>query len=154
MLLVLGVVLALVYGWGYIDQAMGWPPPGERLIVAVASADGIAFKEALRDGASVTYRSSQGQTALAYAAAIGARPVVQRLLDLGADVNATDQWGRTPLMYAAANDHADTVALLLRNGADPGRTDCNEGTALTAAGRAHAPAVVALLRIPVAGGEW
>ncbi len=70
-------------------------------------------------GAEVNLRSSDGTTALMYAAGNGDTQAVNALLRNGATVNAADNDGETALMKAAASScNEETVRALLGAGAD------------------------------------
>jgi uncharacterized protein len=70
-------------------------------------------------GASVNLRSSDGTSALMYAARNGDTQAVNALLTNGATVDAADNQGETALMKAAASScNEETVRALLSAGAD------------------------------------
>lgn len=81
-------------------------------------------------GLDVNYAATNGETALHGAAARGADPVAQALIDLGANVNTKDKSNRTPLDVAngvgagvggVRAPHETTAALLLKHGAISGQ---------------------------------
>ncbi|KAJ3499552.1 hypothetical protein NLG97_g255 [Lecanicillium saksenae] len=63
-------------------------------------------------------RSSQGETALSWAAAKGHEALVNLLIERGSCIEAKDHRGRTPLMHAALRDRSGTVKMLLDKGAN------------------------------------
>ena len=82
-------------------------------------------------GATVNLRSSDGSTALMFAARNGDTLAVNALLRNGAEVNIADKEGETPLMKAAANScNEETVRALLSAGADLSARDHKERNAL------------------------
>ena len=73
----------------------------------------------------------RGETALHYAASIGVRePVVKLLLKQGADIEAKDNQGWTPLFIAAKKKREDMVKFLLTRGANIQATEKSGKTIL------------------------
>ena len=106
-----------------IDQYVGLPPLENRLLEAVCRGDEGELENALRDGASPSWRDEQGLTALSYAAHQGEVRIARCLLNAGADVNHMDHDGMTPLMWAVQGDHIEMIRLLVQRGADPAARD-------------------------------
>lgn len=79
------------------------------------------------------------------AAAAGALPSVQRLLELGFPVDARDAQGATALLRACGNGHAEVVDCLLDAGADATLAAHSGATPLVAAVSARQGAVIAVL---------
>jgi ankyrin repeat protein len=91
------------------------------LILAAALGNLKKAKLALANGASLVLRSTNGYTALHWAAEGGHFEIVKLLIFAYADLNARDEWdwfsgyskGQTPLHLAAKQGHARVVDLLL-----------------------------------------
>jgi len=79
------------------------------------------------------------------AAAAGALPTVQRLLELGFAVDTRDEQGASALVRACGAGHRDVAACLLEAGADLSLAARSGVTALAAAVAARRDALVALL---------
>lgn len=76
-------------------------------------------KKALRQGAYVNVRDSQGKTPLMYAAIFGNPDLVMLLIlnGAGADFSIKDYDGKTALMYAQEKKHMKVIELLKSYGA-------------------------------------
>ena len=125
--------------------------PDEALLEAAEAGKLEGVLEALRLGADISAETSDGWTALHFAAAQGRVDVARALLDAGANVSAdTTSVRRTPLHWAARNGRTETVHLLLRRGAQTASRD-TEGSAPLhlAAARAEGNAEVARLLLEV-----
>src|SRR5262249_9063492 len=73
----------------------------------------------LNAGADVNSKTSNGTTALMFAAAAGDADAVKVLVDRSAEVNVAEPVrGLTAVMFAAASDRAPVVALLAEHGPD------------------------------------
>lgn len=72
----------------------------------------------MKRGANINENTSRSGSALQAAAAEGALPFVQFLIENGADVNARSGDPRTSLQIAAAKGHEAVVQLLIAKGAD------------------------------------
>lgn len=70
-------------------------------------------------GADVNAVTSEGCSALKFAAATGDMPRVELLLAAGARVDGASRWGWTPLMVATKARHRNVVRCLLAAGAPP-----------------------------------
>ena len=93
------------------------------LLRAILHEDIDKAREALKDGADVNARDSEGWTALHWAASGRSVEIVRLLLKAGADINAQDNTGSTALIWAVnpinmADSETETVKLLLENGAN------------------------------------
>jgi len=82
--------------------------------------------ELLKRKVDVNKPSSDGWTALKYAAKDGNVEIVKMLLKADASVEIADSDGWTPLMSAAGEGHAKVVILLLNQGANPNCITLNE----------------------------
>ncbi len=68
--------------------------------------------------ADVNIASSDGTTALFYAAGRVSPAIAEFLISVGADVNSADSKGWTPLMLAVSENNLETAGLLIKSGAD------------------------------------
>lgn len=90
-------------------------------------------KEVLWLGANPNARSSDGWSAISYAASRNAKesmPVVIELVNSGADMNIRDPKGETPLMNAITNNNLPLVQFLVEKGADFRATNTKGRTVL------------------------
>lgn len=94
-------------------------------------------------------RTSQGRTALHYAATEGQNGCIRILLDAGADVHALDNAGQTALHLVATHGHGTCVKILLDAGADPTLTDGHGFSAIALAERGGRVGSVRLMRLHV-----
>ncbi len=93
------------------------------------------------------FDKAQGITPLHYAALLGLKHEVERLLSAGWDINAPTKEGVTPVIYAAHNGHSAVIELLINRGANK-EAMTQHGTALHLAVRnKHEAAVETLLRM-------
>jgi ankyrin repeat protein len=122
---------------------------GPRLIEAVTTGNLAAVRTLLQqrnEFDEVDTRSTDGATALHWAAHTDNLDAADLLLDAGADVAATNRYGVTPLALASLNGNAAMIERLLDAGADPGTTQPGGETVLmTAARTGLVEAVVVLL---------
>ena len=88
-------------------------------------------QEAIKSGAMVDERNSDGWTPLIFAARYTTNvDVLLTLTRAGADVNASDYEGATPLIYAARNNtNAEVLFTLIQAGADTNAKDMSGSTA-------------------------
>jgi len=97
------------------DHAGGYTP----LMVSIIRRKGEGLALLLAAHADVSSSTSEGETALMFAAHRGLRGVVRELIAAGADVNGKTRSGLTALMFAAMRDRTRTAMDLLAAGADP-----------------------------------
>ncbi len=88
------------------------------IVEAARAADSAAVLAALEGGAAAGARSSDGTTALHWAAYHDDADLVARLILAGADVDAVNDYGSRPLIEAAGRGSAKVIELLLEAGAD------------------------------------
>eukprot|EP00743_Colponemidia_sp_Colp-15_P012197 GILK01013802.1.p1 GENE.GILK01013802.1~~GILK01013802.1.p1 ORF type:complete len:1013 (+),score=147.22 GILK01013802.1:35-3040(+) len=90
------------------------------MFIAAANDDVDKVQRFLEGGFDVnlTDGSSQGPSALHWAASFGALRVASLLLSYSADINFLDLQGISPLIEAAKSGHTKIVQLLLQKGAD------------------------------------
>lgn len=100
------------------------------LIIAVRQENVTAVNLLLDVGARVDERDALGNSALSWAASLGADHLVERLLAARSDVNQSNQNGQTPLIRAAQGGWGRVVTLLIKAGADAAITDYTGRTAL------------------------
>jgi ankyrin repeat protein len=101
--------------------------PNQSLHAATAKGDLDAMRQALANGAKVSFPSPHMQdTPLHIAVLNEAVDAVHLLLDAGAEIHAQNRDGRTPLHEAAYQKKPEIWNLLSERGADPHRPD-NEG---------------------------
>jgi ankyrin repeat protein len=89
------------------------------LVDAVRTGDHAAIRTLLQKKANVDAPSSDGTTALIWAAQLDDVETAQLLLKAGASARATNRYGMTPLQAAAVNGNAKMIALLLKAGGNP-----------------------------------
>jgi hypothetical protein len=116
---------------------------------AAAAGDVRVIKQwiAVAGKGGIDARTSQGRTALHYAAAEGQGAVMHVLLDAGADVHSLDNGGQTALHIVAAQGHGTCVKMLLDAGADPTLTDSHGDSALAHAERGSRIGSARLMRL-------
>jgi len=104
----------------------------EDLMTASANGDVGRVQQLLRNGAQVNQHTSNGKTAIHYAAQSKNVLVVQALIQAGADVNAKSEGNVTPLMLSVdmAFGQPDISLALINAGADVNAADENGDTAL------------------------
>ncbi|GFT78830.1 ankyrin repeat and SAM domain-containing protein 6 [Nephila pilipes] len=71
-------------------------------------------EKCLKEGISVDYQNSEGESPLQVSAANGFTQLVNLLISHGALIDLPNSYGWTPLMHAARHGHSSTVALLLK----------------------------------------
>jgi len=86
---------------------------------AARTQDAKAVRTLLNQKADVHARSSDGSTALLWAAHWNDLETADLLLRAGADANAANDFRMTPLSQACTNGNAEFVRLLLKSGATP-----------------------------------
>jgi ankyrin repeat protein len=89
----------------------------ETLLEAARKPDVAAALKLVDAGVDVRARTSDGTTALHWAAHHGELALANRLLKRGADANARNDYGSTPMQEAAIRGDADMLAALLNAGA-------------------------------------
>ena len=91
--------------------------------------------------------TSEGWTALHFAANNGFFDMCVKLISMGCDVNAKTKQEKTPLHYAAQTGRVVIMSILVENGADPSALDMEERTPLHyAAENGHVEACEFLLK--------
>ena len=70
----------------------------------------------LKEGCSVTTRTSKGASVLHFAAQFGQEELIAYLIDCGLDANIEDDDGATPLHWAACHGQFESICVLLRLG--------------------------------------
>jgi uncharacterized protein len=86
------------------------------LLEAARKADVAAALQLIDDGADVRASSSDGTTALHWAAHHGELALANRLLKRGADANARNDYGSSPMQEAALRGDAAMLTALLKAG--------------------------------------
>lgn len=115
------------------------------LIDAIRAEDREAALTLLEQRADANERSSDGTTALHWAAHIGDAQLVKRLIEAGADVNAINDYGTTPMQEAAERGDVQVLKLLLDAGADVESPNPEGQTALMTVARTNHVAAAKLL---------
>ena len=135
-------VVALPFLFTGLSWAASDDPP---LMDAVRRGDVTAVRSLSRQGRAVDARSSDGSTALHWAAHLDDAGMVDVLLRAGADAAAENRYGITPIWLAAENGSSVVIDRLLQAGADA-RTRVSGGeTVLMTAARAGNPEAVRVL---------
>lgn len=117
-----------------------------RLLNSVKSGDFAAVPALLKEKADVNARTSDGSTALHWAAYWDDATAADLLIKAGANVNVANDLGATPLWLAAENGSATMTSRLLAAGANPNVALLSGETPLMAAARAgNVPVVRQLL---------
>ncbi len=99
----------------------------------------------IKNGARVTMKNGDGESALAFAVAGTKESTVKMLVDAGADVEPRNRYGTTPLMAACYRGHAGIAKLLVESGAAIGIRDTAGWTPLVYAAYSGSEALVAYL---------
>ena len=131
------------------QDASGVPP----LFLACFMGNAEAASALLAAGASTSLRTSQGRTAMHYAAQGGHPALLALLLDAGADAEVQSNTGASALHTAAQDGKVEAIALLLSRGASPGSRDLLGCTPLQVALMCNKPECVRLLLPPVTPRE-
>ena len=110
----------------------------DQLVQAAERGNLTDVQDALKGGADVNAKNTNGLTALMMASYCGYTngnyaEVVKLLLDKGADVNIKGKEGLTALMEASSGGNAEVVKLLLDKGADINVKNSKGETALVIA---------------------
>lgn len=82
----------------------------------------------LQHGANVNKQSTEGHSALQYAASKGWQTICEELLNKKADVDIRDNRGATPLHRAASRGHVKIVKILLDHKANLSTDNLNKQT--------------------------
>jgi ankyrin repeat protein len=98
---------------------MSMPAADLRLVEAVRNQDEHGVRTLLNQRIDVNARSSDGSTALLWAAHWNALETAASLIRAGADPNAANDFRMTPLSEACTNGSAAFVDLLVKAGANP-----------------------------------
>jgi uncharacterized protein len=116
-----------------------------RLVDAARNQDGKAVRSLVGQKADVNVRSSDGSTALLWAAHWDDLDSAELLLKSGADANAANEYGTTPLSQACVNANTGFVRLLLKSGANPNTAIATGETPLMTCARSGNADAVRLL---------
>lgn len=109
-----------------------------KLLFLAAAIAGLAL-------AADTNASSDGTTALHWAAHNNDAALAGKLLKAGADAKARNEFGATPMSEAAFNANTEIIEMLLKAGADPDSPSADGQTALMLIARSNNVAVAKLL---------
>ncbi|MCX5922568.1 MAG: ankyrin repeat domain-containing protein [Candidatus Dependentiae bacterium] len=90
----------------------------KQLLEAAGLADLDGVEDALEHFAYIEAKDKQGHTALAFAALLGNKEIVDALIKAGANVNAQNNAGDSVIILAAQQDHRDVVDALVKAGVD------------------------------------
>ena len=119
---------------------------GDASLVELAKADNHQAAITLIDQhVNVNTPTSDGTTALHWAAHNGDAELVDRLLRAGADAKAKNQFGATPMSEAAFLGNVAIIEKLLKAGADPDSPNADGQTALMLVARTDNVAAAKLL---------
>jgi len=105
------------------------------LLDAARSNDAALALKLIGSGADVRVKSSDGTTALHWAAHFDQLDLVKRLLKAGADAKARNDYGSTPVQEAALRGDAAMLEVLLKAGASPESANDDGETALMTVAR-------------------
>src|SRR2546423_1872386 len=111
-LVVIGFVFSPLVG-------SGAPADAGRIVAAARAGDATALQGLVHDQADANASSSDGTTALQWAAHRGDVDAVNVLLARGANANSSNRYGVTALRLACEQGHEAVAAALLAAGADP-----------------------------------
>jgi Ankyrin repeats (3 copies) len=106
----------------YFDGFVVFDPTVTDLMRAAKNGDPVEVKRLIQNGANVTDRDQDGQTALSFACEGGAGnlEVLRNLVAAGAEVNSVDRAAWTPLHVATATGvRLACLSYLLSHGANP-----------------------------------
>jgi len=112
---------------------------------AVKDGDLAGLRKLIASRADVNAASSDGSTALLWAAYNNDADMSRALIAAGAKVDVANKYGVTPLLQASRTGDAAVMDVLLKAGADPNRTHPEGETTLMAASRSGSDAAVKLL---------
>ena len=141
------LVLALGRGNNEVAKILEAALASKKLFTAVDDDDVGALNEALREGADVNGKDSEGHTALVLAAKEGSTKILQVLLAVpGIEKDARDSAGWTALMWGAYNGNGLIVQDLINAGADATVKDSKGRTALMLASSESHTGVVESLK--------
>jgi ankyrin repeat protein len=118
------------------DNTMG------TLLLASASGNLDAVKNAVNNGADVNAKDEEGVTPLMQAKSA---EIAQLLISNGANVNAKDNDGWTPLHWTCHKGYSEIAQLLINNGADINAKDNDGHTPLISACMYEHPQIAKLL---------
>jgi uncharacterized protein len=113
------VILLLVSGLSYAGDTTAADTTDSRLAEAARNQDQTAVRALLNQKVDVNARSSDGSTALLWAAHWNDLDTATLLLAAGADANTANDFGMTPLSQACTNGDSPLVRQLLKSGANP-----------------------------------
>jgi uncharacterized protein len=112
---------------------------------AVKDGDLAGLRKLIASRADVNATSSDGSTALLWAAYNNDAEMAKALLAAGAKVDVANKYGVTPLLQAARTGDAAVMDVLLKAGANPKQTHPEGETTLMAASRSGSVEAVNLL---------
>jgi ankyrin repeat protein len=107
----------------------------QTLMDAARKPDAAAALKLVSGGADVRAKTSDGTTALHWAAHHGELELANRLLKAGADANARNDYGSSPMQEAALRGDAAMLAALLKAGANVESANDDGETALMTVAR-------------------
>lgn len=139
----LAVTLLVFAGIAGAAPAIG--TNNSQLIDAARNQDQKAVRELVAQKADVNARSSDGSTALLWAAHWSDAETADVLLRAGSDANAADDFQMTPLAQACINGNTALVRLLLKAGAHPNTPIATGEVPLMTCSKAGAADAVRLL---------
>ena len=141
------VKLALTLGLasGLAGAAIAAELSGSRLADSARNQDKAGVRALLAQKADVNARSSDGSTALLWAAHWNDVGTAKLLLQAGADANAANDFRTTPLSEACTNSSSPLVRLLLKAGANPNTAIATGETPLMTCARTGAADAVRLV---------
>ncbi len=118
----------------------------KRLQAAAAAGDVNAIREAIRTGAQIEFRDTDGRTPLMTAVYKHHTDAARELIGAGASANAQDKILNSPFLYAGAEGMTDIVRMCMKAGADYTVYNRYGGSALIpACERGHVETVKAIL---------
>ncbi|MEM7183039.1 MAG: ankyrin repeat domain-containing protein [Spirochaetota bacterium] len=84
----------------------------KQLLVSAARGDAVGVRNAIKNGAKLTAKDPDGNTAMHHAVLSGNKQTVQTVIKAGIKANARNKRGETPLKMAQAKSFTDIIAIL------------------------------------------